>query len=229
MAGVILLGTEPKVGKTYISILLLKELKRLGYTPGYYKFAASNVKSLAHSEAALVAESCSLDQELSEMLPYYCKSAEPVYLAARRENHFVKERVITERYAWNCATHNQMVVEGVGEVVTPLIMETDQVLFQEDLMFKLQLKVFLVVRMSASALSQSVLAVNYLKSIGKPLAGIILNLYNERNYAHRDALNLIECCTQTSVIATAGNKQQHLDCRCDLREVLNAPEPSDEE
>lgn len=225
VAGVILLGAEPKVGKTYVSILLIEELKRLGCTPGYYKFAATGVQSLERSEAAFVSESCALDQELSEMIPYYCTSAEPVHLAARREKHFVKERVITERYAWNCATHNQMVVEGVGEIVTPLIMENNQVLFQEDLIFKLQLKIFLIVRMSASALSQSVLAVNYLKSISRSPSGIIINAYNERNYAHRDSLDLIERCTQTPVIATVQKHQRALNCRTNLLTLLNAPTP----
>lgn len=223
MAGVILLGTEPKVGKTYIAILLLQELKRLGCIPGYYKFAATGVQSLEQSEAALVSDSCALDQELSEMIPYYCNCAEPVHLAARRERHFVKERVLTERYAWNCATHNQMVVEGVGEIVSPLIMENNQVLFQEDLIFKLQLKIFVVIRMSASALSQSVLAVNYLKSISRSPSGIILNAYNGRNYAHRDSLDLIERCTQTPVIATVQKHARRIALRADLLSLVNAP------
>ena len=224
MAGMILLGTEPKVGKTYISILLVQELKRLGCTPGYYKFAATGVRNLEQSEAAMVSDACALDQELNEMIPYHYTVSEPVHLAARREQRFIKERVITERYAWNCATHNQMVVEGVGEIVSPLIMENNQVLFQEDLIFKLQLKIFLVIRMSASALSQSVLAVNYLKSISKSPAGIIFNAYNDRNYAHRDSLDLIERCTQTPVIATVQKHQRRLSCRADLLSIINAPE-----
>ena len=97
-------------------------------------------------------------------------------------------------------------------------------LFQEDLIFKLQLKIFLVIRMSASALSQSVLAVNYLKSISKSPAGIILNAYNDRNYAHRDSLDLIERCTQTPVIATVQKHQRRLSCRADLLSIINAPE-----
>ena len=49
VAGVILLGTEPRVGKTYASILLLQELLRLGQNPAYFKFAATGFASLERS------------------------------------------------------------------------------------------------------------------------------------------------------------------------------------
>ncbi len=224
MAGVILLGTEPRVGKTYASILLLQELLRLGQNPAYFKFAATGIASLERSEAAVVQASCRLDQNLNDMIPYYCTASGPVHLAARRAMHFINERAITERFAWSLATHSHIVVEGVGEVVSPLIMERDQVLLQEDLIFKLQLKVILVVRMSAAALNNSVLAVNYLKSISKSPCGIIINAFNEHNYAHLDSLDLIERCTQTPVLATIGKNSERMNLRCNLLYTLALPD-----
>ena len=51
-----------------------------------------------------------------------------------------------------------------------------------------------------------------------------LNAYNDRNYAHRDSLDLIERCTQTPVIATVQKHQRRLSCRADLLSIINAQE-----
>ena len=155
MKGIVVLGTESKVGKTYCSILLLQQLLNEGATPGYFKWAATGVASMAESEAALVQSSCRINQELSEMLPFIYPSPGPVHLVARASQRFINQRVVMERFAWNLATHSHMVVEGVGDVISPLIMENDQVLMQEDFIFKLQLGVILVVKMAPDALNQS--------------------------------------------------------------------------
>ena len=220
MRGVILLGCTPKVGKTYCARLLIDAMLRHRQQVGYFKFAATGVSNIEQSEAAYILEHCRVNQELSEMLPYTLKGKGPVHLQARREQHFLSEARVTERFAWNLATHSMMVVEGVGEVVSPLIMERDQVLLQEDLIFKMQLGVILIVKMSASALNESVLAVNYLKSIGKSPLALIINGYDQRNYAHRDALSLIERCTQTPILALVATRQVALKPQLDLHELF---------
>ncbi len=221
MRNLILLGAEPKVGKTYVATLLIQALKKGGFNPGYFKFAQSAIPSIEQSDAALVNNKCNCGQNLQEMLPYVYQSNLPVHLAARESGNFINPQVIQERFAWNIATHPIMVVEGVHEVICPLIMEDNQVLMQEDLISKLKLDPILVLRMSASALNQASLSIYYLKSIGFAPVGIIINGLDESNYAHCDACNLIERFTQTKIIATVGKRQRSIKIRCPLSEIAN--------
>lgn len=50
--GLYVVGTGTDVGKTYISALLLKALRRGGYDAGYYKAVVSGAPSFAESDAA---------------------------------------------------------------------------------------------------------------------------------------------------------------------------------
>lgn len=52
--GLYVIGTGTDVGKTYISALLLKALRRGGYDTGYYKAVVSGAPSFAESDAAYV-------------------------------------------------------------------------------------------------------------------------------------------------------------------------------
>ncbi|MCK0526576.1 MULTISPECIES: dethiobiotin synthase [unclassified Anaerobiospirillum] len=221
MKSVILLGAEPKVGKTYIASLLIQALKRSGQNPGYFKFAQAGISSIEMSDAAAIQNKCNVGQELSEMLPYVYSENLPVHLAARESGNFINPRVIQERFGWNVATHPVMVVEGTGEVICPLIMEDNQVLMQEDLISRLKLNTVVVLRMSSSSLNQASLAVYYLRNIGFAPQGIIVNGFDESNYAHCDACNLIERFTQTRIIATVGKNQRSLNLRCNLNEIFN--------
>lgn len=221
MRNLILLGAEAKVGKTYVATLLLQALKRAGYQPGYFKFASCAPVSIEQSEAALVNSKCNLGQDLSEIVPYFYQSNLPVHLAARESGNFISPSVIQERFGWNIATRNIMIVEGVQEIICPLIMEDNQVLMQEDLISKLRLEPIVLIRMSASALNQASLSLYYLKNIGLSPVGIIINGFDENNYAHCDACNLIERFTQTKIIATVGKRQRSLSLRCSLSEIVN--------
>lgn len=211
MKGVVLLGTEPKVGKTYIAGLLISAIQRAGKNPGYFKCAATGVPSIEQSEAALLRSQCNLGQELNEMIPFTYKASGPIHLVSRKAKRYVSKSVIQERLGWNMATHQCLVIEGVGEVISPLIMEDDRVLMQEDIISQLKLNVILVVRMCQSALNQASLASIYLRNIGLNCVGIIINGYDPNNYAHQDAYNLISRFTQLPIIGTVQKGQRSLE------------------
>ncbi len=220
MAGVALLGCEPKAGKTYVASLLLKALKQAGLNPGYFKCAATGVPSIEQSEAAAIRSMIPTGQELAEMLPYVYRQSGPVHLVARKTGKYVDAHVLQERFGWNAATHSCMVFEGIGDIISPLIMEDNEVLLQEDIISKLRLNVVPIVRMSAKSMNQATLAVLYLRRMGLDVSGIIINDYDASNYAHRDALKLIERFSQTPVIATLAKNQRNLELNMSFEELF---------
>lgn len=220
VSGLMLLGTESKVGKTYVAVLLLQALQRARANPGYFKILDTGARSIEMSDAAQVKASCRLGQELSEMVPYVLPQTGPAYLAVRAARLAPSMAHISQRYGWNVATHSHMIVEGIGELLTPLMCESNHIILQQDIATKLKLGLVLVVKMSASALSHTSLAVHYLKSIGQPPVGIIINGYNERVMAHRDALVMIERFTQTKVIATVARNQRTINCLIPITELF---------
>ena len=220
MPGVALLGCEPKAGKTYISALLLKALKQSGLNPGYFKCASTGVKSIEQSEAAQIRSLVPTGQELTEMIPYIYRHSGPVHLLGRKTGNYIDAQVIQEHFGWNTATHSCMVLEGIGDIISPLIMEDNEVLLQEDIISRLRLNVVPIVRMSAKSMNLSTLAVLYLRRMGLNVPGIIINDYDQANYAHRDSLKLIERFSQTPVIATVAKNQTSIQLSLPFDELF---------
>ena len=223
--GVILLGLEPKVGKTYCSILLIKALQQARLNPGFFKLVDTGKADLNKSDAARVARACRLQQDPSEMCPYVLKHPGPAYLAARKSKMLIATQTLSERYGWNFATHSHMVVEGSGEVITPLMFEPNQILLQEDVITRLKLSVIVVVKLTTAAVNIASLSVPYLKTNGINPVGIIVNGYNARSADHRDTLGMIERFTQTKIIATVAQGQQALNSRIPLPQLFVRPDP----
>lgn len=223
--GVIMLGLEPKAGKTYCSILLIKALQQARLNPGYFKLVDTGKAELSQSDAAQVVRACHLHQDPAEMCPYILKQPGPAYLAARKSKQLIATQTLSERYGWNFATHNVMVVEGSGEVITPLMFEPNQILLQEDVITRLKLSVLLVVRLTTAAVNIASLSVHYLKTNGINPVGIIVNGYNAKSSDHRDTLGMIERFTQTKIIATVAQGQRSLNSRVPLQQLFVRPQP----
>ncbi|MDQ9835041.1 hypothetical protein RFY41_18795, partial [Acinetobacter soli] len=66
------------------------------------------------------------------MIPYIYRHSGPVHLLGRKTGNYIDAQVIQERFGWNTATHSCMVLEGIGDIISPLIMEDNEVLLQED-------------------------------------------------------------------------------------------------
>ena len=75
--GLYVVGTGTDVGKTYISALLLKALRRGGYDAGYYKAVVSGAPSFAESDAAYVNGAAAVGEPQELLLSYRYAQARP--------------------------------------------------------------------------------------------------------------------------------------------------------
>lgn len=225
MNNVCLIGAEHQVGKTYNAILLLKYLRQLGATPGYFKPIAANTPSVEQSDAAFVRQHCDTNQELREMICYCYPANASIHFCSREARRYVDLSQIAQVFAWNIATHSHMIVETVGGPVSPLILDKERVLMQDELIKRLKLSnVVLVAKAGLGSINHCALSSMYLRGQGHNLKGIILNGYDETNPLHRDNLLSIEYLCQTKVIAATRVNETVFRPRIDINYLFSAGE-----
>lgn len=219
----ILLGTEEKVGKTYVGTLLMNLLYTFDYQYGYMKFAEVGVDSIERSATAAVKDRYDIILDINDMLPYCYSYNMPVHLAGRKSNNLIDADNIQKTFAWNVSLCGAMIVEGVQDVVSPLVMEDDRVLTQVDLISKLNLSPILVVRMSDSAINHASLASYYLKSIGLDPVGIIINGFDPTNEKDVETYNLIEYYSKTPIFAVVETGKRSILTKFRLCDLIRDP------
>ena len=100
--GIFITGTGTDVGKTYVTALLIKQLKETGVDAAYYKAAVSGnqrgAQGLVPGDAVYVKQISGISQSLDSMVPYIYEEAISPHLAARREGSPVDLSVVQQGY-----------------------------------------------------------------------------------------------------------------------------------
>lgn len=223
LGSVYVAGAAERVGKTFVSVLLLNTLLRSGCAVGYFKPVCA-AASHEESDPALVAQSCSLSQEPAEMTGVFYRSDLPVHLAVRSFRKMPDLNKITDRYAWNMSTHEAVIVEGTGGAASPLVFEKGRVLRQSEIIRRLKIpKVILVT--DAGSVSSCVCAASFMSAAGTPPDGIILNAYDDSDPVHKDAVFMIEEMCSSPVIAAAAFDAADLMWRVSPQSFFAVPDP----
>lgn len=198
-------GTGTDVGKTYIAGLITKKLNENGYNAGYFKAAMSgNIKddkgNLIPGDAAFVKEISGITEPLKDMCPYIYENAVSPHLASRMEGNPVKMSVIKEKFNEVCLKHDYITMEGSGGILCPLCFDEEKTQL-EDVIKELDLSCLIIADAGLGTINSVVLTVEYMKSRGIPIKGIIFNHYHEGNVMEEDNLRMCEYMTGLKVLA----------------------------
>ena len=93
------------------------------------------------------------------------------------------------------AAYDYVTMEGSGGIVCPIRYDEEQQLFLADIIQTLRLPVLLVADAGLGTLNSVVTTCEYMQNHNLPLAGIILNNYDENQFMHRDNRLMIERLT----------------------------------
>lgn len=199
-------ATGTDVGKTYISALIVKKMKESGYNCGYFKPVISGVTEmcghLIDSDANYVIQQANLDSEAEACVSYYWQEAVSPHLAAKRKNQQIDIAKIKYDYSQACKKYDYLLLEGAGGITCPLIISKDEKYLLKDLIWELGLSIIIVADAGLGTLNSTLLTVEYARSNGIDIQGIILNNYESDNYLHWDNLEQIETLTGVNVVAT---------------------------
>ena len=122
--GLFITGTDTEVGKTYVSILVVKSLVASGYRVGVYKPTASDCmtdgKIVVSEDALALWEAAGQPLSVSQVCPQPFRAPLAPHLAAQAEGKKVDADLLRNGISDWCGHCDIVVVEGAGGLMSPL-------------------------------------------------------------------------------------------------------------
>ena len=178
--GYFVTATGTDVGKTFITALLVKKWRDSGIDAGYYKAALSGAElrdgKWVAGDADYVKRIANLSDTQEQLVSYFYKEAVSPHLAARKEGNPVELSKVKADFEAACARHEFIFAEGSGGIICPIRYD-DQKIFLVDIMKTLGLPLLVVTTAALGSINACVLTVEYARSRGHDVRGLIVNRY----------------------------------------------------
>ena len=110
-------------------------------------------------------------------------------------------------------------VEGAGGITCPLRLENGEKYLLKDLIKELNTSIIIVADGGLGTINSILLTVEYARSNGIDIKGIILNNFEPNNFMHQDNLKQVEYLTGVKVVATVEKGQKDIKLLENLFEV----------
>ncbi|MDY6085066.1 MAG: dethiobiotin synthase [Dialister sp.] len=208
--GLFITGTDTDIGKTYVTALLVKTLRKAGYDVGYYKAAISGAPSVSASDAGFVNAFADIGEPEDMLLSYLYQHAVSPHLAARMEGHPLEKEVILR--AWDRVTEAYpfVAMEGSGGIVCPIRHDDKAAYYLEDVIHWLSLPVLIVAEAGLGTINHVVTTREYCRSRNIPVQGILLNHWTGGTM-EEDNVKMIEEITGVPVLGRVKEGDTLLD------------------
>lgn len=202
--GYFITATGTDVGKTYVTALLVKKWRDLGIDAGYYKAALSGTElrdgKWVAGDADYVKRFANIDDSQEQLVSYVYKEAVSPHLAARKEGNPVELSKVREDFEAACNRHEFIFAEGSGGIICPIRYDGDtatgiddvakvvpQKIFLVDIIKALNLPILVVTTAALGSINACVLTVEYARSRGINVHGLIVNRYGmSKNFEMED-------------------------------------------
>jgi dethiobiotin synthetase len=169
MKGIFVTGTDTGVGKTYVTGLILSELRRRGVHAAAFKPVACGAGG--RHDAEIYAAIMDHEQPLDVINPIYLRHPLAPSVSARLERKRIDLRRVLRAYQQLAADYSVVLVEGAGGLLVPI---RDNY-FVADLAKKLKLPLLVVARLGLGTINHSLLTVRLARAMKLTVRGIVLN------------------------------------------------------
>lgn len=207
-------ATGTDVGKTYISGLIVKKLRELGFNCGYFKPALSGAEiidgKIIPGDCQYVLKQAGINKKATDYVSYIFKTAVSPHLASEIENNPIKLDKIKKDFETIKKEFDYIVVEGAGGIACPFNLGEEKLML-EDVIKALGLDIIIVASAELGTINSTLLTVEYAKKHGIKVKGIILNNYNEKDFMQRDNKIQVEALTGIKVVSTIQNKANDIN------------------
>ena len=218
---VFITATGTDVGKTYISALIVKKMRELGYNCGYFKPALSGAEiidgKIIPGDCNYVLKQAGIDAPPENYVSYVFKTAVSPHLASEIENNPIKIEKIKSDFARIKKEFDYIVVEGAGGIVCPFNLGKEKLMLP-DVIKTLGLDIVIVASASLGTINSTVLTTEYAINNGIKVRGIILNNYDENDLMQKDNKIQVEALTGIKVIAAVKKDEKDIE---DLSNIFN--------
>lgn len=208
-------ATGTDIGKTYVSGLLVKKMKDFGLNCSYYKPALSGAIKLTDGtllpgDCDFVVKTAGLNIQPQECVTYCFEEAVSPHLAAERKGINIDINTIKSDFQKKSQLYDYMIVEGAGGITCPFNLSDKQILLP-DVIKALGLNIVIVADGGLGTINSVLLTVDYAKTQGLNILGIILNNYDKNDFMHVDNKKQVEKLTGVNVIATVAKDDTDLN------------------
>ena len=208
--GYFVTATGTDVGKTFITALLVKKWRDSGIDAGYYKAALSGAElrdgKWVAGDADYVKRIANLPDSQEQLVSYVYKEAVSPHLAARKEGNPVELAKVKADFDAACARHEFVFAEGSGGIICPIRYD-DQKVFLVDIMKMLDLPLVIVTTAALGSINACVLTVEYARSCGLDVRGLIVNRYGSSGNLEMedDNIRMMQDLTGLEILAKVKN------------------------
>ena len=216
--GLFITGTDTDVGKTYVTALLVKTLRKAGFDVGYYKAAISGAPTVAESDAGFVNRFAGINEPEDMILSYLYQNAVSPHLAAQIEGNPVEKEVILKDWERVTKAYPYVTMEGSGGIMCPIRHDEKAVYYLEDIIQWLHLPVLVVANAGLGTINHVVTTCEYIKNRHIPVKGILLNHW-KGGIMEEDNVKMIEEITGVKVLAKIRDGDSLLDI--DAGEIIS--------
>ncbi len=173
--GIFITGTDTEVGKTFIAgglaRMWLKSGKRVGVMKPVESGCAKSDNGLQPHDALFLKEMSSSTDDLDLIVPYRLENPLAPSVAAELEGVEIDLENVKSIYQQLELKHDLMLVEGSGGLLAPLY----KTFTNADLINLLGIPVIVVARNALGTINHTLLTVEYARSNGFTILGIIIN------------------------------------------------------
>lgn len=212
--GIFITATGTDIGKTYVTGLIVKCLRKSGLNAGYYKAALSGAEirngEMIPGDAEFVAKTAGIPAKPADLVSYIYKEAVSPHLAALREGSPVEMDKIKADYQASLEKYDYVTMEGSGGIICPIRWDEKHLLL-EDIIKELGLGTFVISTAALGSINACVLTTYYLQQHNIPVRGIILNNYDADDFMQQDNKKMIEELSDVPVIACVTPNSTELD------------------
>jgi len=216
--GIFITATGTDVGKTYISALIVKKMRELGYNCGYFKPALSGTINGVPGDCEFVLKTAGISKNPMNCVSYAFEPAVSPHLASEIEKNPIKLEKIKRDFLDIKKEYEYLVVEGAGGIVCPFNLNENQKLMLPDVIKALGLNIIVVANASLGTINSTVLTIEYARQNNIKVTGIILNNYNDKDFMQADNKKQVENLTGVRVISTV--KKDDKDIKIDAIEKI---------
>lgn len=208
--GYFVTATGTDVGKTFITALLVKKWRDSGIDAGYYKAALSGAElrdgKWVAGDADYVKRIANLPDSQEQLVSYVYKEAVSPHLAARKEGNPVELAKVKDDFDAACTRHEFVFAEGSGGIICPIRYD-DQKVFLVDIMKTLDLPLVIVTTAALGSINACVLSVEYARSRGLDVRGLIVNRYGSSGNLEMedDNIRMMQDLTGLEILAKVKN------------------------
>ena len=216
--GYFVTATGTDVGKTFVTALLVKKWRDSGIDAGYYKAALSGAElrdgKWVAGDADYVKRIANLPDSQEQLVSYVYKEAVSPHLAARKEGNPVELTKVKADFDAACARHEFIFAEGSGGIICPIRYD-NQKIFLEDIIKTVNLPILVVTTAALGSINACVLTVEYARSRGLDIRGLIVNRYGSSGNLEMedDNIRMMQDLTGLEILAKVKDGDTDLGVR----------------